>query len=648
MQSYKSSVVDLFTDTVKYMIPLFQRGYVWKLKDDERPQIRYLWEDIADRFDALSLYERDRRKVESELKPLTSHFLGAVVLGPKRKEAGSNIDTREVIDGQQRLTTLQLLFLAFRDVTRGFDDPGLADNLKRVTINPARGRGTPHDRAKVLPMNAGRKDMLAVAEAAKPEKVAAAYPTAPRPLMAQAYLYFAFMIEALLRGYNHDDVVATVRGQERSLADFAIEAIVSCAAMPPLKGEPDLDRAWALHEALASLFEIVELRLDEPDDPQVIFETLNARGEPLKPSDLIRNFVFLEAARRRLDVDRIYDENWAAFDARDGIKGEFWQTEQRQGRFRTTRLDLYMFHYATLRQKRVLKLGAMFEAFKDWWQAIPDLDPETEIARITGFEAPLRRLLDPPGNGAFDAFCRRMIQMDTATHIPVVLAFVEAHGMDSRELLAACLILESFVVRRFVCGLSTNSYSRFFNEMVLPRLLEHGLPRADDLQDILVGTSGATQRWPEEKEFMEAFLTTPLYRNTSSQRPHAILWGLEEELNGANQEYILDRSGVSVEHVLPQSFREADYAFPVGSSPEAKSHRSTLLHSVGNLTLVTPAFNTSLSNDPFIKKRPAIAKESQLRLNAYFQDAGSVWDETTILARANALWPIARAKWSRP
>lgn len=76
----------------------------------------------------------------------------------------------------------------------------------------------------------------------------------------------------------------------------------------------DETRIYALMEALTKHLELVVIELEERDDPQVIFETLNARGEPLLPSDLIRNFIFLNAARLNLDTTSLYQKYWQPLD----------------------------------------------------------------------------------------------------------------------------------------------------------------------------------------------------------------------------------------------------------------------------------------------------------------------------------------------
>lgn len=111
----------------------------------------------------------------------------------------------------------------------------------------------------------------------------------------------------------------------------------------------------------------------------------------------------------------------------------------------------------------------------------------------------------------------------------------------------------------------------------------------------------------------------------------------------------MELESLSVEHVLPQKWREADYPF-TSSGDGKREERARLLHSIGNLTLVTPRFNGALSNEPFRIKRTAIVGESALRLNTYFQQFSDddAWNEATIVDRAKALFPIAKSIWAYP
>jgi hypothetical protein len=138
-------------------------------------------------------------------------------------------------------------------------------------------------------------------------------------------------------------------------------------------------------------------------------------------------------------------------------------------------------------------------------------------------------------------------------------------------------------------------------------------------------------------------------RLQSTRKVRTILEALEFSLRTSKQEFLPELDSLSVEHVLPQQWKPEDWPLPA-ETPEAREARKRLLHSIGNLTLVTSGFNSSLSNEAFKVKRPEIAANSSLMLNAYFQkfqDTDS-WNETAIVARADSLFDRARTIWPFP
>ena len=105
----------------------------------------------------------------------------------------------------------------------------------------------------------------------------------------------------------------------------------------PLAGDvPIANRVNECFQTLRSTLMVVVIDLQQGDDPQIIFETLNARGEPLLPADLLRNYIFFRANRAGLDIDKTYKTYWSSFDA------EFWREEVKQGRLTRPRSDLFM------------------------------------------------------------------------------------------------------------------------------------------------------------------------------------------------------------------------------------------------------------------------------------------------------------------
>ena len=119
-------------------------------------------------------------------------------------------------------------------------------------------------------------------------------------------------------------------------------------------------------------------------------------------------------------------------------------------------------------------------------------------------------------------------------------------------------------------------------------------------------------------------------------------------MRGSKQESLVLPDGLTVEHVLPQKWQTN---WPLAEdTPENQEKRRRLLHSIGNLTLVTQAFNSALSNEPFAVKRQEIVTTSLLMLNTHFQRYGDndSWDEEEIVVRADSLFASALKIWPMP
>ncbi|MHB8165984.1 MAG: DUF262 domain-containing protein [Sulfuricella sp.] len=413
------------------------------------------------------------------------------------------------------------------------------------------------------------------------------------------------------------------------------------------------ERIPLLLTTLTDYLQLIELRLGVEDDAQVIFESLNDRGEKLTPADLVRNFVFLEATRANAAADKLYEAHWRDFDEAPAEKGAvsksklFWKIEERQGRLVNTRLDTLLYHYVTMRTRDDLKLDHVFESFKQWW-AIGKRDVATELDRLKASAELFRLLVQPDRTTRLGRFAHNMRVLDSSTMTPVVLLLGERLGVKSDEFLACLHILESYVVRRAVCGLTTKAYNRVFPSL-LKTLSVMVVPTAEAVAQHLIGLAGGeTQNWPDDQQFGAAWAEVNTYKVLRPAKTKMVLEALELGTRNAihHESQVLPTVPLHVEHVLPVAW-EAHWSMPTDEN--AVLVRNHLLHNIGNLTLLTDKLNPSLSNKAFSVKRPKITK-SLLALNAYFQDAKwvtptAVWDETAIRDRAIVLFKVAVKMW---
>jgi hypothetical protein len=159
MRPEKCTLKKLFESDRRYVVPLFQRGYVWTLANQWQP----LWEDVV------AQARQVRNLGDADGKRLRKHFLGAVVLNEDQNRI-MHVASTGVIDGQQRLTTIQLLLAAFRDVVAPLGIDRLTRDLRNLTVNDG-DWPDPDEAFKVWPTNAGRVDFRTVMMAGSPAAV---------------------------------------------------------------------------------------------------------------------------------------------------------------------------------------------------------------------------------------------------------------------------------------------------------------------------------------------------------------------------------------------------------------------------------------------------------------------------------------------
>ncbi|RZT98235.1 uncharacterized protein with ParB-like and HNH nuclease domain [Advenella incenata] len=666
MQPKRTTVTGLFDSPYQYQVPIFQRGYVWTLEKQVAP----LWADIQDRSDAhLERQVLSTSGTANGVKPLQKHFLGSIVMTPIPHNKFGRVPAYEVIDGQQRSTTLHLLLLAFSFSARTVSNPVLQQMLANLIRNPG-PYGDVDDHHKVWPTQAGRSEMKFLNNAQTIEEIYDTYPAREgrnkleRPLMVQTFLYLYHACLAYMNGVDLNDVVNPIR--DKNYSDLLTSQIRSTNSISPLLGDgsPDTTRAEALYMTLSEHIQIMTLVLEDDDDPQIIFETLNARGEPLLASDLIRNFLFLEAARNDFNVDSLYDEYWRKFDQTVTNKqsittNQYWREKERQGRLLHPRIDLFFYNYTVLRSQEATLVTHVFQGFKSWWQK-DQRNIEEELRRIQILSGYFAELITPTGTGYLAEFSRLIKSLDVGTITPIYLALRERLTAESAELKQAIGDLSSYLVRRTVSGLTTKGYNRFFLRVLRAISKSSDAPH-NALRRALLNGQGASEEWPDDRVFTDSWITRPVYTEMKPARVAALLRALEYAARGTHQgsNHVPVQSALTVEHVMPQSWQNLPTYFVSGMTDDQKAIKQAALHCFGNLTILTGSLNSSVSNGPFAdfvddKDKPVLGKRSRLGqsallINTYFQQNGlSDWDEESIRKRAATLAKTAVMVWSHP
>jgi uncharacterized protein with ParB-like and HNH nuclease domain len=503
--------------------------------------------------DLAELYEDDRPR---------NHFIGAVVTmsAPSQPD---RVSKYTLIDGQQRLTTILVLLAAIRDRAR--QAPGtLADKIEDLLLRNRYQEG--EDAYKLLPTQPDRPGFFGIMDGRdRPEG-------SP---VSRAYDFFTLKL----------------------------------ATTPDL----DLDR---LHNVIVRQLVLVSVVLDQDDNPYLIFESLNAKGEPLTQADLIRNFIFMHIEKPR--QEQVYAAFWRPMQERLGEEN----------------LTEFIRHYL-MRGGRIVKQGEVYYSLQE---SVEDRSPEGMVAylkRLAIASVHYARLLDPSleSSPQIAVRLRRLNRFDVTVIYPFLLNVYlasETGAVTEVEYAELLDVIENFLIRRFVCGVPTHGLSRVFSALYSQATTRAG-PLLENVKAIL-----RERNYPRDADFKERFVTCRLYGGSERQaKARIVLERLEESY--AHKERP-DFASLTIEHVLPQTLT-AWWKEHLG--PGWEETHEAWLDTPGNLTLT--AYNAELSNDDFPTKRTLLAK-SHVELNRYFANARE-WNDSAIARRGEELAAKALAVW---
>ena len=590
MQTNVHTPQEMFFNPIRYEIPPFQRPYIWTQEQQWEP----LWEDLSDLAESLA--------VKGQVEP---HFLGAIVLQQRQVPIGQ-LPTREVVDGQQRLTTIQLLLDAIQEYCReaGFDGP--AARLNGLVLNPDAFVGVdPNHRFKLWPT---------------------------------AYDQDAF------RHAMHDDLKSGEFGSNRIVM---AHEFFKAQMRGWLEQEPQVDNpevaVTALEQAVSHCLQVAVIDLDQNDNPHDIFETLNARGTPLLPSDMVKNQILYEAGR---GTD--YDYEQSTQDVADlwSFGEDHWRQEVGRGYQRRPRVDLYLNNWLAMRNGRQIRAQDEFRAFNRYVRRLEGEQTIQQIAADMNEIGALYRRIEGRQFPEFDAFLRRRRVMGIGTLVPALLWLLSS-DVPEEQLSKSIAALDSYMVRRMAVGWSTRSYGDLFIRMTAELEQDGPQTAGDKVVAYLADQSAMATKWPDDSELLDAFIRNPIRQWLSAGRTWILLEAVEDALRSRFAEDVPLPSNLQIEHVMPVAWGEHWPLPPVEEFyEEARARRDRIIHTIGNLTLTSGPLNQSMSNGPWQDKQAALDAHSVLFLNKDLRDnAPEQWDESAIEARSRRLHAAAVRVW---
>jgi len=572
----KDKLRSYFGGDVQYIIPYFQRPYVW----DEDNWVSF-WENILQIY---MDYQEDKDR---------EHFIGTLILKQKTaEELGQN--QYDLIDGQQRLITASILLRCFYDSCKG-SLPKLKEQINRLLIlENTKGE-------KFIKIRSCRIDLpyfTAVIQDGKTE-------TLPNPE------------HRILRAYNY------FKKQVQSFSDNEIDILI---------------------KIILEKVPVISMLLSSDDDEQVIFDTINSLGVKLTTAELLKNHIFKDEK-----LENLYTTLWEPVFEANELTVQFWDKDKTAGRTNRKNIEVLLYCYLMITTQREIQLDSLYKEYKNWLK-------DQSIDKKREFLIDLKQYAEyfddfPEGEQLNEIsyaedekrFFHIIENLSITTAYPLLL-FIYREVTDITERTNILKLLESYLVRRNICRLTTKNYNNIFISIIkkLMKQRDEGEKiSVDSIRDILSSFTEETNKFPDDGELKAAFKESAL----SNQNVREILYliALYQKASPLADVGKLSLLSYSVEHMMPVKWQQN---WPISDLDEQKkAARDKVLKTLGNLTLVTKRLNSKLSNDAWDEKKETLRKYSSLNITIDYLDGG--WEEARIDSRAKDLAELAVQMWVR-
>ncbi|MGL2484803.1 GmrSD restriction endonuclease domain-containing protein [Helicobacter pylori] len=390
------------------------------------------------------------------------------------------------------------------------------------------------------------------------------------------------------------------------------------------------DKLETIFKGLEKLM-IVWITLEKgKDDPQLIFESMNSKGIELTQADLIRNYIIMETEDEK--QEGFYNQYWRAME-------ENFKQSEKQSKKQSKREDLFskfVRHYLTIKTKEAPNINKVYGALKDYRQK-EGIGIEAllqDLQKYCGYfcQIAFKKEADKDLNKALSF----LVDLEMDVIYPLLLELYSDYSdgvLSKQDFIPIIYLTESYICRRAVCGLGTNSLNKVFP------FVTKKINKDQYLESIKVhfGYLTEKQRFPNNDEFKEHFITIDFYHFQKKEYFLERLENFERKERVYAHEY-------TTEHIMPQTLN-LEWERDLGENFQAIHDK--YLHTIGNLTLT--GYNQEYSNNSFQEKRDMEKgfKQSPLRLNQSLKDLESFGKEE-IEKRANDLADWALKIWTYP
>lgn len=626
MESERNSVIDLFKPERQFCVPFYQRPYVWNQAD----QWSRLWSDIQE-------------KAEARLAglPSTPHFMGAVVLDPQERKKLIGVEKIHIIDGQQRFTTIQFALEALSIKLAEWGYTGVLPVVEACLRNSDERnmQDKAVDSYKVWPTFYDREAYQKAISAKRLDDLRTRFPG-----------HFTQQHNLRKIGIDHPPALEAIWFFADQMADWL-----------PKTGRPGPESAEALASAILRDLVVISITLEEQDDAQVIFETLNGHGVELTATDLIRNYVFLRAEAEGSDTAALYKDQWQRYES------DNWKQDETRGRFKRPRIEWFIQTVIQTELRDDVDQGRIYAEYQRYVKK-SGAKAEFQLTTLAEYADSYQSMLDGNESKPIGRFGKKYAEWDASTTYVLALAISksETNPTEQDEMFG---ILGSYIVRRAICNLTNKNYNKVFLQII--KGFKDGVLTEQSLRAALTALTGEATRWPKDDEFRAAFLRSPMYPGRlDPPKLRSIFVELENALRTERSEEPVAPAlaNLDIDHMLPQDWsdhwplRDGTSATKQEKSEAWTAHllgqklterqtailaREDALKTFGNLTLLHYGTNRAAKNRNFGVKHTLFVAHSNLHLNRDMMTGGK-WDEESVQNRGDLLFKAALNIWPGP
>ncbi len=587
LSASKSQLAMFLNGSSQYIIPFFQRSYVWKIENWTE-----LWDNILEEYEAL----KNNPKIESE------HFIGTIIIKQLLSpQVGAT--EYELIDGQQRMTTISILLKAFHDSSPEITAKSWIN--KFLTFEDSYGK----EKIRIIHSKVDREYFQNIIQNKN----------------NNMELYDQY------KNLKSDDFEKKLEQENKIIGAyiyFRNKIEESC----------DINDVRSYINVIIEKLPVIHMALNAEDDVQQIFDTINSLGVKLTTAELLKNHLFSEEGLRIY-----YEQYWQSVFEADEDAIDFWNIEKTSGRIRRTTVELFLYSYLVIKKESNVKLDTLFKEFKTYLKNKTENEKIAFAKEIYEYALVYQSMPDGDNLAEFEfkehekRFFHTIREFDVNTIFPLVLLIYKKVN-SQEERLKIIRVLESYIGRRTICKLTTKNYNNLFIS-ILSELNNMEVITSSRLIKKLLSYHDDSNKFPSDIELKSAFHSKHLINKYSREVLYCIaLYDMDHDYMDNKK---LNFNGFSVEHMMPKKWQKNWNNLPENATKEIRN--STLL-CLGNLTLIKGKLNSSLRDSSWANKKKKLKQFSTLKQTTKYLDIED-WNEVQIKVRAEDLYISSLNIW---